>query len=272
MKMNIFDFNVHLPYLSHEDVSKVIEQDMNLDVAGICNGLEIYQTNIRKIKGVNFLLFNTKLFDEDAGIFFNKSKQFFDEIAYTALVDFRRHDIFDYIEKAKHNGVNAIMFNSYLQKISDADFIEIIKICQFAEKLGLIICIDGSYGTSRMYAHDNLKLACFVADAVSKTPIVIVHSGGCRVIEAFLLADAKPNIWLDTSFSLPYYIGSSLEQDFAFVYKKMNAQKVLFGTDYPYQNSRNAIKIHKKFFNKYGFTNSEQEQIFYKNALELFQV
>ncbi|WP_027002084.1 amidohydrolase family protein [Hugenholtzia roseola] len=270
--MKIFDFNIHLPYLQDKDVNKVIAQDLTLDVEGICKGLEIHKTNIQKAEAANFLLFNTKLFDSNVAPFLKTSNQLFEKTTFTALIDFRRSDILSYVEKIKESGVGAIMFNSYLQQISEPDFVEIGKICQFAEKLGLIICIDGSYGTSKMYAYDNLKLACFVADMVSKVPIVIVHSGGYRIIEAFLLADAKPNIWLDTSFSLPYYIGSSIEQDFAFVYKKMNARRIVFGTDYPYANSEAAIEIHQNFFDKHQFSAQEQEQIFYQNALELFQI
>jgi predicted TIM-barrel fold metal-dependent hydrolase len=270
--MSIFDFNVHLPFIKHGDVNKVIEQDMTLDVDGLCKGLDIYCEQIQKTKGANFLLFNTKLFDEDVSTFFQKSRQLFDKVTFTALVDFRRPDVITYLEKVKESGAKAIMFNSYLQQITDADFTEIIKICQFAEKLDLVICIDGSYGTSKMYTYDNLKLACLVADFISKVPVVIVHSGGYRILEAFLLAAAKPNVWLDTSFSLPYYIGSSIEQDFAFAYKKMNAQRVVFGTDYPYENSESAIQIHKFFFDKYNFTSLQIEQIFYHNALYLFDL
>lgn len=269
--MQIFDFNIHLPFIENEDVNVVIEQDLNLDVEGICKGLQKHQDTIKKAVGANFLLFNTKLFDSDVTPFFEKANQLFEKTTFTALLDFRRFDAFAYIEKVAQAGAKAIMFNSYLQKISEADFVEVGKICQFAQEKGLIICIDGSYGTSKMYAYDNLKLACFVADLVEKTPIVIVHSGGYRIIESMLLAADKKNVWLDTSFSLPYYIGSSIEKDFAFVYKKM-IDRVIFGTDNPYFNFDEAIKVHKDFFEKYNFTQKEQEQIFYQNALQLFNL
>ncbi|WP_291726765.1 amidohydrolase family protein [Bernardetia sp.] len=269
--MQIFDFNIHLPFIEHEDVNVVIDQDLNLNVEGISKGLQKHQETINKAVGANFLLFNTNLFDEDVTPFFQKANQLFDKTSFTALVDFRRFDAFEYIEKVVKAGAKAIMFNSYLQKISEADFVEVGKICQFAQEKGLIICIDGSYGTSKMYAYDNLKLACFVADLVEKTPIVIVHSGGYRIIESMLLAADKKNVWLDTSFSLPYYIGSSLEQDFAFVYKKM-INRVVFGTDHPYHNFDEAIKVHKDFFEKHNFTSEQQEQIFYQNALQLFNL
>lgn len=270
--MQIFDFNIHLPWITHSDVNVVINQDLNLDVAGITKGLEVHAPTIQKAAAANFLLFNTNLFVEDAIPFFQKANQLFEKTTFTALIDFRRPDIFEYIERAKSFGIKAIMFNSYLQKISDADYLDVLKVCSFAEEHGLIICIDGSYGTSKMYAYDNLKLACGVADFVSKVPIVIVHSGGYRVIEAMLLAADKKNVWLDTSFSLPYYIGSSIEKDFAFVYKKLNSERVVFGTDHPYSGSEDAIKVHMDFFSKYNFSNADQENIFYKNAMELFSL
>jgi predicted TIM-barrel fold metal-dependent hydrolase len=269
--MQYFDFNFHLPYLDDPDVNSVIEQDLALDTRSLCYSLDIRKEDIAKAQATNFLLFNTQLFDEDTQMFFTQMNLQFEQSTFTALVDFRRKDALEYIEKAENAGVRAIMFNSYLQNITEQDFLDVLKLCQFAEQEGLIICLDGSYGTSKMHNYDNLKLACFIADIVTNVPIVIVHSGGYRVMEFFLLAGDKSNVWLDTSFSLPFYIGSSIEKDFAFVYKKMDARKVVFGTDFPYLNSQNALQIHLDFFERHNFSQMQIEQILYTNAVELFQ-
>ena len=60
--MQLFDFNIHLPYVQHKDVNVVIQQDLNLDVDGIRAGFELHQPVIKKCDGANFLLFNTRLF------------------------------------------------------------------------------------------------------------------------------------------------------------------------------------------------------------------
>jgi predicted TIM-barrel fold metal-dependent hydrolase len=161
------------------------------------------------------------------------------------------------------------MVNSYLQRIEDSDFPDVLKVFKFAETKKIIVCIDGSYGTSKMHAYDNSRLACYIADNVSRVPIVIIHSGGYRVMEAMLLAADKKNVLLDTSFSLNYYLGSSLEQDYAFVYKRLGSSRVLFGTDVPYMSFDDAFNEQFSFFERFSFRSEELENIFYNNAIKL---
>ena len=205
------------------------------------------------------------------GDFIEKAKSCSLEYTITALTDFRRADCHEYLLRAKTSGIKAIMFNSYLQQIAAHEFELVCKVCQIAEELGLIICVDGSYGTSKMFIYENMKLACYLADRITKSKIVIVHSGGYNIIQAMLLALDKTNVWLDTSFSLPYYIGSSLETDFAFAYKKMNYQRVVFGSDNPYMDIDDCITIHNRFFEQHNFPAKAIEDIFFNNAKTLFE-
>lgn len=268
--MKIFDFNIHLPYVTNADVNVVINQDLNLSASELSTGLLHHKKDLSVVNGANFLLFNTNLLSESICSFkhdLNNVCQFF---YLTNLIDFRRTDCKEYIVKAKEEGVKAIMFNSYLQKICDSDFISVVETCKIAENLGMIICIDGSYGTSKMFEYNNCKLACAVSDHISRVPIVIVHSGGYNIIRTMNLALDKKNVWLDTSFSLPFYMESSLEIDFAFAYKKLNYERVVFGSDNPYVNIHSAIETHNQFFIKYNFPSTAIENIFYHNGIELF--
>jgi len=269
--MKVFDFNIHLPNIRHEDVNVVINQDLNLRMNEVFEGIDLHAEFINRSAGANFLLFNTGLFGAtgSAKTFLDKTTALRNSSCFTALMDFRRYNVHEYLDAVKAAGVKGIMFNSYLQQIADADFTEVYKACKYAEELGLFICIDGSYGTSKMYSYDNLKLACFIADLVTKVPIVIIHSGGYRVMEAMLLAFDKKNVWIDTSFSLPFYIGSSLEKDYAFTYKTVGTHRVLYGSDYPYANAEAALDIHLKFFDKHGFSSGQVEDILYNNSQRL---
>jgi predicted TIM-barrel fold metal-dependent hydrolase len=268
--MKIFDFNIHLPYIKHDDVNVVIAQDMSLGADGIQLGFDTHKKILKDCVGANFLLFNTKLFDSDVSSFFQQVNSSLEIKKYTALIDFRRTDINDYIDNLVKSGVNAVMVNSYLQQIEDADFNSVLRAFCYAECKGLIICIDGSYGTSKMYTYDNMKLACYVADHITKVPIVIVHAGGYRLIEAMALALDKKNVWLDTSFSLPYYENSSIEIDFAYVLKKMNSERIVFGTDHPYIEFNEGVQKHINFFSKFKFNADDVEKILYCNAIKLF--
>lgn len=268
--MKIFDFNIHLPYFSDANVNVVIEQDLNLTVEGIQQGFNFHKNAIASCQGGNFLLFNTKLFNEDVLPFFQAVNGHINIVKYTALIDFRSENVYDYINYLLTAGVHAIMFNSYLQQIDANNFNQVLQVCKYASSKGLKICIDGSYGTSKMYTYDNMRLACVVSDHIFETPIIIVHAGGYRVVEAMLLAADKRNVWLDTSFSLPYYQYSSIEQDFAYVIKKMNYRRVVFGSDHPYIPFGEALSSHLAFFERYGFNDVQTERIMYANALELY--
>lgn len=267
---SVFDFNIHLPFVEHEDVNIVINNDMNLDNEGLLKGYNKHRDIINSITGGNILLFNPNLFSGLPVTFLDNALNNSKCLVFTALIDFRRDDIEDYLDFAVTCGVKAVMVNSYLQKIGEGDFNRVLNTFLYAADKGLILCIDGSYGTSKMYKYDNMRLACLIADAINNVPIVIVHSGGLRVLDAMLLALEKHNVWLDTSFSLPFYIGSSLEQDYAFAYKKIGTERIIFGSDTPYLNSKDAKRIHMDFFNKHKFSNNDIDKIMFQNSIRLF--
>jgi len=267
--MKVFDFNIHLPTQINNNVNDTISLDLSMKEPELLNGLNFHRDFIRGLNGINILLFNTSLFESKLHNFNEEVGRSVERASYTALIDFRRLDIDDYIDKLAKNGVRCVMVNSYLQKILESDFHLVLKACQLAAEKGLIICIDGSYGTSKMFTFDNVKLMCYVSDNIVTSPIVIIHSGGKRILEVMLLAMEKTNIWLDTSFSLPFYKDSSIEADYAFAYKKIGLNRILYGSDLPYLNSENAFEIHKDFFEKHKFSDNEIEQIFYYNALNL---
>jgi len=268
--VNLFDFNIHLPFLKTSEVNRIIAQDLSLDGTGIVEGFGLHYDTFSSASGANFLLFNTRLFEQNVDHFYSLLAKTPGVYTSTALIDFRSPTIEDYIHTLAANGVRAVMVNSYLQQIESNDFPAVLKAFRYAAAKDLVICIDGSYGTSKMYTYDNLQLACYVADHISEVPVVIVHAGGYRVIEAMLLALDKSNVWLDTSFSLPYYLGASIEQDFAYVIKKLNFNRVVFGSDHPYISFTAALAAHQAFFQKHNFSDSQIENVFYNNAIELF--
>ena len=268
--MEIFDFNVHLPTVDEgEQVEETIGKDLKLSEDELIRGFQEWLKSGYQIKGANFQLFNTSLFQSSIDSLKQKVQENINEYLFTALVNYRSDSGVSYIDRAKAEGSGAIMFNSYLQKIPEQDYFEIVELCKYAESKDLIICIDGSYGTSKMYTYFNLPLICKIADQVSEVPIVIIHSGGSNIINSMHLAMEKDNVYLETSYSLNFYLGSSLEKDYAFAYKKIGASKVLFGSDYPYHDYYVSLENQLSFFQKFDFTDKEIEKIMYKNALRL---
>ena len=97
------------------------------------------------------------------------------------------------------------------------------------------------------YAKTLPGVAAAIANRVTRAPIILLHSGGSRCLEAMLLADATKNVFLETSFTLPYYLNSSIERDLAFAYKKLGANKILYGSDFPYISLKESEKSFFEF-------------------------
>ena len=219
------------------------------------------------------------LFNEDLPYLDDELKKIIDfsnskikNSSFTQLFDFRKkQELSKTFKNMKIMGVNGIKFHSYVQNIEEKDFSLAISSAIEAEKNDLFICIDASYGTTGMYKYDNLKLASQIIDEVKHVPVIILHSGGLRCFEAMLLALDNNNVFLETSFSLSVYENSSIEEDIAFVYKKIGSDKVLYASDYPYIDFNESLDRIHNFFKKFNFDINSQKNILYKNAQRILK-
>jgi len=63
--------------------------------------------------------------------------------------------------------------------------------------------------------------------------LVLAHSGGYKVLEAFLVAKANANVFLDLSLTFAYFRNTSAATDLAFAAGRLPAGRVLYGSDFP---------------------------------------
>lgn len=84
---------------------------------------------------------------------------------------------------------------------------------------------------------DNPKLGPLayhrLAQEIPAAQIVLAHAGGYKVLEAFMTAKANPNILLESSFTLGYFPGTSVERDFAFAFGHLYPGRTMYGSDFP---------------------------------------
>ncbi len=270
--MKIFDFNIHLTPSANSSVNEMILSENLMTDADLRKSVEKYSPLFKaELSGGNFMIFNQDIFVDNGRI--DGFKSLLDETlpnySLTMLFNYRRDDYLNIMDNAINQNVRGIKFHSYDQNIRNGDFDRILKICKFAEQKNLFICLDTSFGTGRMYDCDNLKLAIHLSESIKNTPIILLHSGGARVLEAMLLADDRKNIFLETSFSPIFYQESSLENDFAFAYKKIGCQRVLFGSDFPYIDLNKAINFTLNYLQKNNFSSGDIEDIMFNNATGL---
>ena len=193
-----------------------------------------------------------------------------DRFPVALAVDFRRPDAAARLERAHARGVAALKFHPYLQQIVPDDYDRASALARDADRLGMFVMVCCSYGTRALERHDGVRLAARFADRVS-CPIVMSHGGGRQVLDAMLVAADAKQVLLETSFSLPYYVGSSIETDFAFAMRKLGAARWMFGSDAPFVPLGEAIASTRAFFDRHRFTSAETDQIFHGTAAALLQ-
>jgi len=259
----MFDWNIHLPCRKSSDLQGRLLDEFTMTSDQLISCLNHYSPSIHNaVSTGNFMIFNHSLEYESVKLLSSEFRRDFSGSLVTFLADLNSSTPFESVKKLNSSGVDAIKFHCYAQKISEKFYGVALEYSRAAEDFNMPIFIDTSYGSVDMYCYDNLKLAAFLLSEIKSVPVVLLHSGGARAMEAFLLADACPNVFLDTSFSVPYYMDSTIEKDLAFAYKRIGVERVLFGSDFPYINFEDALSKTRLFFERNGFLDSEIEIVF----------
>lgn len=221
-------------------------------------------------QGANFMLFNQSLDAKEAEEFTNRVRYDIPNARFTLLADPAVLTGSSELQEMKSAGIDAIKYHCYVQKISAEGFPAAIALAEHAEQLGMPVFIDTSFGSTKMYRYDNLRLAAALLDRVTSVPVILLHSGGARAMEAMLLAESAQNVFLDMSFSVPYYLGSRLENDLSFAYKKIGPERVLYGSDHPYVGFDQSMSSAMSFFERNDFSDADRTAIFLDTAQRLF--
>ena len=185
------------------------------------------------------------------------------------LADFRDKDNDHFFDTLAKKQFKSIVFHPYLQNIKSKDWNDCLSFAKKAENFGLIITICTAYGSKKIYDIDALPFSTFIAKNI-KSPIIFSHCGGLKILDAMLISENFNNNYFDTSFSLSYWMGSSVEQDLAFVINKIGVNRFLFGSDFPFISLKKSIEDHFNFFEKWKFSQNEIQCIMNTNALELY--
>ena len=115
-----------------------------------------------------------------------------------------------------------------------------------------------------------------LASTYPQLPIVIPHFGAGLFREALMVADACPNIYLDTSSSngwIKYQPGLTLTDAFRQALEVVGPGRLLFGTDssfFPRGWHRAVWQSQKTILEQSGVDSSTMERIFYRNFEAVF--
>ena len=141
------------------------------------------------------------------------------------------------IQKLEHYitkfGLKGLKLHPSLQKFQPLHR-NVIGLLEKTVELDIPVIFDTFPSSSFLLLEDILPLVYDkLAKVVPEAKITLAHSGGYRLFDAMAVAKSNPNIYLEISYSILYYQGSSIINDFEFVIKKVGAHRVIYGSDYP---------------------------------------
>jgi len=100
-----------------------------------------------------------------------------------------------------------------------------------------------------------------IATAVPEAKIIMAHFGGYKLWDALFVAKAHPNIFVDLSYTLLYFQGSSLEKDLGFAIKKLGSHRCIYGSDHPEMELNKTFEASLKILNQYQLSSKDMEDI-----------
>jgi predicted TIM-barrel fold metal-dependent hydrolase len=99
---------------------------------------------------------------------------------------------------------------------------------------------------------------------------IIAHSGGIRVMDYFLHLKNCTNVVFELSLSLSYLKHSSVYADFGVLLRFGDRNRIIFGTDFPYVDAQDQLKVFLKMADDLNMNETDREKILYTNARHLY--
>ena len=253
--MTIFDHNVHL--ISHKDISRdksLIPRKKHIEHA-------VTACMQNSFVGCNLMVMNTSL-DSDELSEITKFNSDNEHVSVTVCLDPKNKNEDSRLRKLISVGFKNFKFHSYFSEISEAYYPNACYLSQIVEENNGCILVCCSYGTSSVHEIVPTKLLAKIAQVVVKAPVIALHAGGGKVVEAMSIGLDCKNIYFDTSFSIPFWLGSSIESDLAFCFEKIGSDRIIFGSDYPYVGQKESLEATKTFLlNNCGFDHERVQAV-----------
>lgn len=162
------------------------------------------------------------------------------------------------MEKFNFKGLK---LHSRLQKFALNDS-RIIPVIQKASEFNIPILVDTfPYGSGSIKHNLPLHLDG-LASKVPDVKIIMAHMGGHRFLDAMIVALSNKNVYLELSYTLPFFQNSIFEKIIEFVIKKVGAHRVIYGSDHPEMPLKETFERTKEILNKFDLTSRETELIF----------
>ncbi len=164
----------------------------------------------------------------------------------------------------KSLGLPGIKLHPDMQKTA-IDHKGYLHIIDYASELGLIIVVHAGVSCGQpLPVHCPPGLAAHMLEEVQPTGLVLTHMGGYKqwsLVEENLIGK---QVYLDCAGCFDRMPKEQLER----IVNRHGSDKILFGTDFPRENTRDAIE----WIESSSLTQSQKQNIYIKNAYRLLNL
>jgi len=270
----IIDFHMHPgpPWLPTErrlhkavNIKEHLEQlRLDMDRAGIDRAV--------------IMLLDEDWFLEDAGnrlIALCKKELWNERFIFCGMFDIFRpyeaDDVLRNVENAAGMGVRGIKIHPVLQRITKADFPNLLLLVRKAEELGMFVVVHAYSETIEEFDNMGLEIVAYIA-AKAKVPIVIAHAGGIDFSRAVILAQRFSNIMIDLSYFYQLENMLNLNMILRWGISILGIERFLFGSDHPSCQAAQYKERILESLREVGLNEPEIAMIMGKNALRVLGV
>lgn len=173
-------------------------------------------------------------------------------------------DYKEHLKQIKDMGLKGIKLHPYFQNVK-IDDIKFIKVVEEAVKNDLIVSIHAGLDSGYKTVMAEPKTTTALVKNVDCSKVVLAHMGSCMLwddVEEYLVGK---NVNFDTSYCLPIIKD---KKQFERIVKNHGSERILFGSDCPWTNAAEEIKM----INSLDLTQEEKQNIFEKNARKLLGI
>lgn len=174
----------------------------------------------------------------------------------------------DFESYIKNDGMRGLKLHPRHQHLA-ADDKRIIPVVEKAAELGVPLTICGSQWKHAPLRDQLPRNVDVLAKQVPEANIIIAHGGGFHFMDAFVVAIANENVFLETSISMNYFANTPFEDQYFFTLKQIGAHRIIYGSDHPEDPVHDCYIRSKALLDKHGFTHDEQAKILGNNIQSL---
>ncbi len=166
------------------------------------------------------------------------------------------------------SGLRGLKLHPRHQQLS-VDDPRVVPVVAKAAELGIPVMVCGSQWKHAPLAWQDPANVDVLCKRVPDAKIIIAHGGGFRFWDAFIVAVANENVYLETSILLNYFRGTPYEQQYRFTLEQLGASRLIYGSDHPEDPAGDCYPRSRSILEEYGFTAEDCAKIFGENILGL---